>query len=62
MAQGALGCSISGAGPTVFAWCEAPRAEAIRGAMVSAFSDHGLNADSWVTMIEPPGARIVETL
>ncbi len=58
MAHGALGCSISGAGPTVFAWCEAPRAEAIRGAMVAAFSAHGLDADSWVTMIEPPGARI----
>jgi len=35
MANGALGCSISGAGPTVFAWCEAPDAERIRDAMVA---------------------------
>jgi homoserine kinase len=60
MSNGALGCSISGAGPTVFAWCEAPRGEAIRMAMVAAFSEYGLKTDSWVTMIEPPGARIVE--
>jgi homoserine kinase len=60
MSHGALGCSISGAGPTVFAWCEAQRAEAIRAAMVAAFSKNSLHADSWVTVIEPPGAHIVE--
>ena len=37
MANGALGCSISGAGPTVFAWCEQQHAERIRDAMVAAF-------------------------
>jgi homoserine kinase len=58
MAKDALGCSISGAGPTVFAWCEAPRAEAIRVAMTAAFAAHGLRTDSWISMIEPPGARI----
>lgn len=58
MSHGALGCSISGAGPTVFAWCESPRAEAIRMAMVAAFSEHGLKTDCWVTVIEPPGAHV----
>ncbi len=61
MSHGALGCSISGAGPTVFAWCEAPRAEAIRLAMVAAFAEHGLKSDYWITVIEPPGARIEES-
>lgn len=60
MVNGALGCSISGAGPALFAWCEAPRAESIRGAMMAAFADNGLKADSWITVIEPPGARIIE--
>lgn len=60
MSAGALGCSISGAGPTVFAWCEAPRAEAIRMGMVAAFAEYGLKSDYWITVIEPPGARIVE--
>ncbi len=60
MACGALGCSISGAGPSVFAWCEAPRAEATRDAMVRAFADHGQASDQWITSIEPRGARIVD--
>ena len=59
MEGGALGCSISGAGPTVFAWCEATRADAIRDAMASAFASHGLTTDRWVTSIEPVGARVV---
>jgi len=58
--HGSLGCSISGAGPTVFAWCEAPAAEAIRGAMVAAFGANGLECDSWISSIEPTGARIID--
>jgi homoserine kinase len=61
MSLGALGCSISGAGPTVFAWCEEPHAEAIRAAMVAAFAQRGLESDSWITSIEPDGARVVAT-
>jgi homoserine kinase len=60
MACGALGCSISGAGPSVFAWCEAADAEAARDAMVRAFADHGKDSDHWITSIEPRGARIVD--
>ena len=60
MARGALGCSISGAGPSVFAWCEAGSAEAARDAMVHAFAEHGLESDHWITSIEPRGARIVD--
>lgn len=60
MTAGALGCSISGAGPTVFAWCEAPRAEVIRDAMTTAFAAHGLASDRWITSIEPAGARLVD--
>jgi len=57
---GALGCSISGAGPTVFAWVEAPAAEAVRDGMVAAFRRHGLESDSWVSTLDPTGARVVE--
>jgi len=60
LAGGALGCSISGAGPTVFAWVEAPVAEAVRGGMVAAFGRHGLESDSWISAIDPVGARVVE--
>lgn len=60
MADGALGCSISGAGPTVFAWCEEPQAESVRRAMVAAFAAHELASDHWITSIEPLGARLID--
>ena len=60
MSAGALGCTISGAGPTVFAWSEIQHAEAVRGAMVAAFAAHGLEADHWISPIENYGARVVK--
>jgi homoserine kinase len=60
MSAGALGCSISGAGPTVFAWVEFQYAEAVRGAMVAAFARHNLKADNWISSIENYGARVVK--
>jgi homoserine kinase len=60
MTNGALGCSISGAGPTVFAWCEQQHAERIRDAMVAAFAAHRLASDAWISTLDPAGARILE--
>ena len=59
LAAGALGASISGAGPTVFAWAEQDDAENVRAEMVAAFRKHGLEADSWVSTIDREGARVV---
>lgn len=59
MSRGALGCSISGAGPTMFAWAEEGKADAVRAAMVEAFHAEGVASDAWVTRIEPVGAAIV---
>jgi len=59
LVAGAIGCSISGAGPTVFAWTEEPDAENARRGMVSAFRSHGLETDSWVSDIGREGARVV---
>jgi len=58
---GALGCSISGAGPTLFAWCESRNAPGIRDAMVRAFADHGLASDHWISATSLNGAQVVET-
>jgi homoserine kinase len=60
MSAGALGCSISGAGPAVFAWAEIQHAEAVRGAMVAAFTSHRLTADSWISSLDTYGARVVK--
>ena len=60
ISAGALGCSISGAGPTMFAWCLESHALAVREAMVVEFSHHGLASDHWTTAIEPVGARVID--
>jgi homoserine kinase len=60
MREGALGCSISGAGPTVFAWCEQQHAEQIRDAMVAAFAAHDLKSDAWISTLESTGARVLD--
>ncbi len=57
--KGALGCSISGAGPTLFAWCLTEQASAVAQAMAGAFQDHALQSDQWICAIEPQGARVL---
>ena len=59
MDLGAIGCSISGAGPTIFAWCEQSSAQSICDAMVAAFKAHGLQSDHWISVIGNDGARVI---
>jgi len=59
LAAGALGCSISGAGPTMFAWAMASDAQAVRERMVAEFARHGVATDHWVVPVESDGARVV---
>jgi homoserine kinase len=60
--EGAIGASISGSGPAVFAWTTSNEtAERVRAAMVSAFDEHGrVQADSWVSPVGAEGAKVVE--
>lgn len=60
MKNNALGCSISGAGPTVFAWCEYKDADRVRDAMVAGFAAHGLESDAWISTLDPAGARLID--
>jgi homoserine kinase len=60
LATGALGFSISGAGPTVFAWCEEPSAEAVCCAIVDAFQSEGLASDRWIAPVDGVGAQVLE--
>lgn len=60
MAGGALGCSFSGAGPSLFAWCDGAAAgNAIREGMIEAFASAGVESRGWVSPVGAPGARIV---
>ncbi len=59
--HGALGASISGAGPSLFGWFrDRTSAERAAEAMAEAFAAHGLDSDLHVSAVAGPGARLVE--
>jgi homoserine kinase len=60
MVAGALGCSISGAGPAMFAWTLEPSAAAVQAAMQREFTRHSLATDAWVAQLRSGGARVLE--
>ncbi|MEY2854912.1 MAG: Homoserine kinase [Pseudomonadota bacterium] len=57
--RGALGCSISGAGPTVFALCLETDAVAVREAMVREFAERNIDTDHWIVPVQSGGAHVV---
>jgi len=61
MEAGALGCSISGAGPSMFAWTLAASAPAVLAAMRREFARQSLATDHWVVEVRSPGARLIDT-
>lgn len=61
LARGALGCSISGAGPSVFALCDSGYlAQAVGQAMQSVFTRHGIESQLYVSPINQRGVEIIE--
>jgi homoserine kinase len=62
MAHGALGCSLSGSGPSIFALCaSSERARQVGESMRVAFDAEagGMAADLWVSEVGRQGARII---
>ena len=60
MQAGAIGCGISGSGPSVFALCIGKsRAESIGQAMGKAFSEAGLGSDMLISSLNENGATII---
>jgi homoserine kinase len=59
--HGALGASISGAGPSVFAWFEnIAAAAAAAPVMRSAFADQGIVSESFISPVNGPAAGLVQ--
>lgn len=59
--HGALGASISGAGPSVFGWFTSQSASERAGAaMIAAFGRHDLEATARVSTLDAPGACLLE--
>ncbi len=56
--SGALGCSLSGSGPSMFALCADNDARNIASAMEHACRQQGIGCQSWVSPMTAPGARI----
>lgn len=55
---GALGCSLSGSGPSIFALCEERRALNLASAMEQACLALGIACQSWVSPLDAEGARL----
>jgi homoserine kinase len=59
LGAGALGCSISGAGPSMFAWALAGDAPGVRVAMEREFQRQALATDAWIVEVQSSGARVI---
>jgi homoserine kinase len=59
---GALGCGLSGSGPSIFALCaSAARAEDVMAAMARALAEvTGDRGDEWISPVGARGAHLVE--
>ncbi len=61
MAAGALGCSLSGSGPSIFAWCQGrQQAQTVASSMSRIFDDMQIASRHWVSPVGSGGAQIVE--
>ncbi|MEO0575282.1 MAG: homoserine kinase [Pseudomonadota bacterium] len=58
LAAGALGSSLSGSGPSLFALCAEPEAQRVADAMQSAFREAGTHSDVWVSPMNAAGATV----
>ena len=57
--SGALGCSLSGSGPSIFALCETDKANNIRENMERVCQRKKLKCQSWISSMKASGARLV---
>lgn len=61
LATGAWGCSISGSGPSVFAWSGSKReADAVLAVMLEPLKKAGIECQGWVSQLSNQGARVLE--
>jgi homoserine kinase len=61
LSEGALGCSLSGSGPSIFAWCQGrEQAHAVASSMSRVFDDMQIASRRWVSPVAGSGVQIVE--
>jgi homoserine kinase len=57
---GALGGSLSGSGPSVFAWTPTARAAAVAAAFQASFQASGVASEVWISSPDAPGAHVIK--
>ncbi len=59
--QGALGCSISGSGPSIFAFCEGKKsAETVAKAMQAEFRKKKIRNTAYISTVNQKGVRVIQ--
>ena len=56
---GAMGGSLSGSGPSVFAWTAQAAAGAVAAAMRASFAAAGIGSETWISTPDAPGAHVL---
>ena len=57
---GALGCSLSGSGPSIFAFAPTALAHEIAAAMLGACESANTVGQTWIGSLNAPGARVID--
>jgi len=61
MEVGALGCSLSGSGPSIFAWCQGEAlARRVAARMGQVFEQQAIGSRCWVSKVDSRGAQVME--
>jgi homoserine kinase len=58
-AAGAIGGSLSGSGPSLFAWTPQGKVAAVAAALSDSFTRGGVRSETWISTPDAPGARVV---
>jgi homoserine kinase len=58
MSNGAIGCSLSGSGPSIFALCKSSDATRIAIGMEQECRNHGYVCQSWISTLDAAGAHV----
>lgn len=59
LSAGALGCSFSGSGPSVFAWALEAKAKGVEDAMAATFAAAHLNAKAYRAPVASEGVKVI---
>ncbi len=61
--EGALGCGISGSGPSLFALCQGEKtAQHVARTIQQGFEAHGLQSETFVSALNAPGCSIINSI